>query len=105
MQMPGGHLLTPVQTLVATLIKRVPSGIFGFFAGGTRRYKMQMPGGHLLTPVQTLVATLIKRVPSGVPAKRPLLSTKTREFFLMLTSPSAAGTVVKRAFCFRLKKS
>ena len=73
MQYAGGILLTPVQTLVATLINEShyppqkreshpDRGGFFFFLlvkNGIRTSEMQYAGGILLTPVQTLVATLI----------------------------------------------
>ena len=65
MQVSGGHLLPPVQTLVATTIcrSRLPArpsgGVVFLYLPGSNPSEMQVSSGHLLPPVQTLVATSI----------------------------------------------
>ena len=79
MHVSGGHMLTPVQTLVATLIFALrkcisnPSHFFPKIGSiphskgcglilpikGFKPIYMHVSDGHMLTPVQTLVATLI----------------------------------------------
>ena len=47
---------------------------------------------------QGAVSRSLVRIQSGVPKKKPLLSTKTREVFLMFIPSSAAETVVGALF-------
>ena len=46
--------------------------------------------------------TVWVRVPPPAPEKKPLLSTKTREVFLLLIPPSAARAIVGTAVCVQL---